>query len=171
MSPHGHRCSVPMSAPQALPPTPSSAELRGVLDFCSIGAIGKSMRRMGQMGQNPLLGTLLGGLEPRAQPSSQRPSWSAPWHLLPQVRNWPAAPQRPMGPTEPPAPPSCPGSSALCGRPVPSSQLCILARAHALIRKEGLALMALNPPLRSSDSSRAALAALHTCLQGRQFPG
>lgn len=49
-----------------------------------------------------------------------------------------------------------------------SSWLSILAGAHVLIHQKKLELVALNPPLRCTDSS---LAVLHTCLQECQFPG
>lgn len=66
-----------------------------------------------------------------------------------------------------------PGTSSLGAVPceggqTSSSWLSILAGAHVLIHQKKVKLLALNPPLRSTDSS---LAALHTCLQECQFPG
>lgn len=61
-----------MGAPQALPPTPPAAELREVIDFSPVGAVGKSMRGTRQVGQSPLPAIPPGvlGLDPRGTATS-----------------------------------------------------------------------------------------------------
>lgn len=132
-------------APQALPPTSPAAEPGGSWSRAHSQAYpqgtwgwscGATARSPAAIPLSPLAST------PPNEDLDGSPA---------ETHGAPCTPQLPWG--------LCPIGEA-------SSQLSILARAYALIHQEGLLLVALNPPLRSSDSSQAAPAALHTCLQG-----
>lgn len=140
------------------------------MDFFLMGAIGKSTRGMGQLGQRPLLHSLLEYLclQPLVTARSQQPPVQPLGICFPE---WPDLPQRRMVAMEPPAPHSCPEGICPVGEaslPAPSSASWL---KHVLMCQENLVMVALSPPLRRSDSSWAALAALQTCLQGCRFLG